>query len=125
MARTRIALRLAAALIVLGIGTYCGTSRSNRLMSITVTPNTATAMMNSISTVQFTAMGRFSNNMTRMLTAADGLMWMSSNSMMATVNNAGMAQCMTAGGPTTITATAPSINGSTMMMKGTAILSCM
>ena len=125
MARKRKALRLAAALIVLAIGTYCGTSKSNPLMSITVTPNTATAMMNSSSTVQFTAMGMFSNNMTRMLTASDGLRWMSSNSMMATVNNSGMAQCMTAGGLTTITATAPSINGSTMMIKGTAMLSCM
>ncbi len=122
------ALAAAGALLVLLIGTYCG-SGNHRLMSIAVKPGSASVMTVS-GTTQFTAVGMFSNQSTRTLTISDGLTWMSSNTAVATINGSGMAQCMMAGGPVTITASAPSGTGSTMMgtsmmIQGTAMLTCM
>src|SRR5215467_16266752 len=102
---------------------YCG-SGSQRLMSIAVSPGTAT-VMSLMGTVQFTAMGTFSNNTTQMVTSSNGLTWMSSNTTIATINSSGTAQCLMAGGPVTITASIPLAMGSTAMIKGTAVLTCM
>jgi len=109
---------------------YCGTG-GQRVMSVAMSPGTATVM--SMGTVQFTAMGTFSNNMKQMLTSSNGLTFMSSNTTIATINSSGMAQCLMAGGgPVTITASIPIAMGSTSMMmgstamiQGTAVLTCM
>jgi hypothetical protein len=93
-------------------------------MSIAVNPGTATAM-SLTGTVQFTAMGTFNNNTRQMMTSSNGLTWMSSNTTIATINSSGMAQCLMAGGPVTITASVPMAMGSNPMMKGTAVLTCM
>src|SRR5215471_10478393 len=109
---------------------YCG-SGGQRVTSVAVSPGTAT-VMSLMGTVQFTAMGTFSNNMRQMLTSSNGLTWMSSNTTIASINSSGTAQCLMAGGPVTITASIPMAMGSTSMMmastamiQGTAVLTCM
>jgi uncharacterized protein YjdB len=123
MKKSNTLLGMLAVLILLLGCIYCG-SGSNRLMSIAVSPATATAM-SPTGTVQFTAMGKFSNNTTQMMTSSNSFTWMSSNTTIATINSSGMAQCMMAGGAVTITASVPMAMGSTLMIKGTAVLTCM
>src|SRR5215469_18331236 len=117
----KIALGISAVLIVALASTSCGGGSGSHLMSITVSPATAMAA-SPMGTVQFTAMGMFSNQMTRALTASDGLTWTSSNSTMAMINGSGMAQCMTPGGLVTITASVPASGGSMAMIQGKATL---
>ena len=110
---------------------YCG-SGGQRVTSVAVSPGAAT-VTSVMGTIQFTAMGTFSNNMKQMLTSSNGLTFMSSNTTIATINSSGMAQCLMAGGgPVTITASIPIAMGSTSMMmgstamiQGTAVLTCM
>ena len=123
MKNLKTLLGMLAVLISILVCIYCG-SGSTRLMSIAVNPGTAT-VMSLMGTVQFTAMGTFSNIMRQMLTSSNGLTWMSSNTTIATINSSGTAQCLMAGGPVTITASVPMAMGSNPMMKGTAVLTCM
>jgi len=119
---------LAVLISILGC-IYCG-SGTTRLMSIAVNPGTAT-VMSLMGSVQFTAMGTFNNNTRQMMTSSNALTWMSSNTTIATINSSGTAQCFMAGGPVTITASIPMtmsstpMMGSTSMITGTAVLTCM
>ena len=83
------------------------------LVSITVTPTTPTVSVGS--TQQFVATGRFSDNSTQILQSVE---WSSSNAAAATVSNDatdhGVALAVAAG-KSTITASAGSISGSTVL----------
>ena len=71
---------------------------------MTITPTSASASTQG--TVGYSATGIFSNNSSRMLTAADGLSWRTSDTTIASINDVGMASC-NAPGKVTITASAP------------------
>jgi sugar lactone lactonase YvrE len=77
------------------------------LVSIAVTPNPASVVTGG--TQQFTATGTFSDNSTQNLTST--ATWSSSNTAIATINAAGLASGVTAGGPVTVTAAQSGING--------------
>jgi hypothetical protein len=121
---------LLPALAALFIG--CGAGHP-KIVSITVTPATATAPTVPPTDVQFTATATFDNQSSRELTVADGLTWTTSSSSIATVNSNGSATCV-APGPVTITASAPSelnitvnngINNTSTNVSGTAQLTCL
>jgi hypothetical protein len=116
-------------LLTLLISVACGAGHPN-LKSINVTPVTATA--NTQGSVGFTATGIFSDNSSRTLSPADGLSWRSSNTTVASINDAGMASC-NAAGTVTITASAPQnlqltinngISNTAVTIRGTGTLNC-
>jgi len=108
----------------------CGAGHPN-LMTISVSPNTASAALNE--DVVFTATGNFTNNTSRDLTAVDGLSWSTSNSAIATINgNTGSATCI-ATGTVNVIAKAPQnlqitvnngINNTSTTVTGSATLNC-
>ncbi len=107
----------------------CGAGHPN-LKSITVTPATATAT--TMGSVGFTANGVFTDNSNRTLTPADGLSWRSSNTTIASIDDAGLASCNQAGS-VTITASAPQnlqltvnngISNTAATIRGTGTLNC-
>ena len=121
-----IALVLCSAAVLAG----CGAGHPN-IMSISVSPSTATAALNQ--DVVFTATGNFTNSSSRDLSAADGLSWKTSNTTIATINeNTGSATCV-APGNVTVIATAPQnlqvtvnngISNTSANVTGSATLSC-
>ncbi len=89
-----------------------GTSSGPTLVSIAVTPATATIAVNA--TQQFTATGTFSDNSTKDVTGQSN--WTSSAPATATVGAAtGLATGVAAGGPVTITATDGTITGTAQL----------
>jgi hypothetical protein len=89
-----------------------GTSSGPTLVSIKVTPATATIGVNA--TQQFTATGTFSDNSTKDVTAQST--WTSSAPATATVGGStGLATGVAAGGPVTITATDGTITGTAQL----------
>lgn len=107
----------------------CGAGHPN-LKSISVSP--ATAAANLSGTVGFTAMGIFTDNSSRNLTPADGLSWRSSNTAIASIDDAGLATC-NASGQVTVTASAPmnlqltvnnGISNTAQTIRGTGTLNC-
>jgi Bacterial Ig-like domain (group 2) len=107
----------------------CGAGHPN-VKSITVTPATATATTQG--SVGFTATGIFTDNTSRILTPADGLSWRSSNTAVASIDDAGLASCNTAGS-VTVTASAPvnlqltvsnGIDNTAQTVRGTGTLNC-
>jgi len=89
-----------------------GTNGAPTLVSIAVTPATATIGVNA--TQQFTATGTFSDNSTKDVTAQST--WTSSAPATATVGTAtGLATGVAAGGPVTITATDGTIMGTAQL----------
>jgi hypothetical protein len=120
---------LPVVLLTLVLSAACGAGHPN-LKSITVTPATATATTQG--SVGFTATGIFSDNSSRTLTPADGLSWRSSNTAVASINDAGMASCNAPGG-VTITASAPEnlqltintgISNTAPTIRGAGTLNC-
>ena len=109
----------------------CGAGHPN-IQSIQVNPQQAQAS-SPRGEVGFTAMGIFSNNDSRELTAADGAKWVTSNNLISTIDsNTGQATCI-APGTVTVTVTAPSnltftvnnsINNTSQKVSGTATLVC-
>jgi hypothetical protein len=107
----------------------CGGS-NNSIQSVQVSPQQGIGSGPN-SGVNFTAMGTFPNNQSRLLTSQDGLMWSSSDSAIATINLlTGQAVCVTQGS-VTITAAVPSdltfqggAHSSATTVKGTASLQC-
>jgi hypothetical protein len=82
--------------------------------------------------VGFTATGIFTNNTSRVLTPADGLSWTSSNTAIASIDDAGLASC-NAPGSVIVTASAPvnlqltinnGISNTAQTIRGTATLNC-
>src|SRR5579884_1883318 len=141
-------LKVGPVLMVAVLLLACGSDHP-RLMSMSVSPSTASVSMTSttmgsnmmgsmmgnstMGTMSFSAMGRFSNNTTRTLTSADGLTWASMNNMIATINMNGMATCVSPG-RVTIVASVPvsmsmmmgmNMQNTSSMMTGTATLTCM
>jgi hypothetical protein len=113
--------------LLLSVG--CGAGHPN-IKSITVTPATATATTQG--SLGFTATGIFTDNTSRTLTPADGLSWRSSNTAIASIDDAGLASCNSAGS-VTITASAPvnlqltinnGIDNTAQTVRGTATLNC-
>jgi len=112
------------------LGMGCGAGHPN-LMTISVSPNTASAALNE--DVVFTATGNFTNNTSRDLTVVDGLSWSTSNNAIATINgNTGSATCIAAGSVNVI-AKAPQnlqitvnngINNTSPTVTGSATLNC-
>ena len=109
----------------------CGAGHSN-LTSIVVAPATATAASSPQTTVGFTATGKFSNNTNRMLTAADGLSWSTSNTAVASIDDLGIATCQAAGS-VTVTASAPQnlqltintgVSNTAVTIRANATLNC-
>lgn len=109
----------------------CGAGHPN-LTSIVVAPATATAASSPQTTVGFTATGKFSNNTNRMLTAADGLSWSTSNTAVASIDDLGIATCQAAGS-VTVTASAPQnlqltintgVSNTAVTIRANATLNC-
>ena len=107
----------------------CGAGHPN-LKSISVNP--ASAVANRGGTLGFTANGIFTDNSSRTLTPADGLSWRSSNTAVASIDDAGLATCNTTG-QVTITASAPvnlqltvnnGISNTAQTIRGTGTLNC-
>ena len=89
-----------------------GTSAAPTLVSIAVTPGSATIGVNA--TQQFTATGTFSDNSTKDVTTQST--WTSSNTGVATVGaGTGLATGVAGGGPVTITATDGTIKGTAQL----------
>lgn len=101
----------------------CGNG-SPQLTRVSVTPVMASTTMGK--QVRFSAMGQFDNNTSRMLGAADALQWTSGNAAVATIDQSGVATCVSMGtAPITATAAVAtqkvvSSNGSTTMSSGVA-----
>jgi trimeric autotransporter adhesin len=89
-------------------GTASLTVTAATLVSIAVTPSNSGMAIGT--TKQFTATGTFSDSSAQDITAS--VLWGSSSPSAATINNQGLASSVAAG-PTTITATAGSVSGST------------
>lgn len=109
----------------------CGAGHPN-LTSMVVAPATATAASSPQTTVGFTATGKFANNTSRVLTAADGLSWRTSNTAVASIDDLGLATCQ-APGSVTVTASAPQnlqltinngISNTAVTIRATATLNC-
>ncbi|PYX89408.1 MAG: hypothetical protein DMG68_05130 [Acidobacteria bacterium] len=109
----------------------CGAGHPN-LTSMVVAPATATAASSPQTTVGFTATGKFANNTSRMLTAADGLSWRTSNTAVADIDDLGIATCH-APGSVTVTASAPQnlqltinngISNTAVTIRATGTLNC-
>ncbi len=120
-------LALLCPLLVCSLVTGCG-DNVRVLIGINVMPTTATALAPG-GTVQFTATGVFSgpSGSTTII-----VVWSSSDTSIAGVNNGGLATCVQSGGPVTISATAPNppATSTTMVsgginVSGTALLTCM
>jgi hypothetical protein len=116
-------------LLSLAVTIACGAGHPN-LKSITVSPASAVANVNG--TLGFTANGIFTDNSSRTLTPADGLSWRSSNTTVASIDDAGLATC-NAAGQVTITASAPvnlqltinnGISNTAQTIRGTGTLNC-
>ncbi len=125
---TLFVLALLAALLLAG----CGAGHPT-LTSITVTPSSATASINTRGSVGYTATGMFSDHSSRQLTQADGLTWATANGQIAGISDSGMASCVRAG-VVTVTATAPSnltitvtdtVTNTSPKVTGSAALTCM
>jgi len=124
-------LPLTAILTLISLLLGCGAGHP-KLMSIAVSPATATATSSPQGTVGYSATGTFDNKTSRTLTVADGLTWKSSNTAMATIDSTGTATCITPGA-VTITASAPadlqltvnnSVQNTSPTVNGTASLTC-
>src|SRR6266699_1214736 len=89
------------------------------LSTITVTPTTPSIANGT--TWQFTATGTYSDSTTQDLTTQ--VTWSSSNTAFATIDSAGLATSVAAGGPITITATLGGVSGSTTLTVTAATLS--
>jgi uncharacterized protein YjdB len=119
-------LLLIAALLV-----ACGAGHP-RLTSIAVSPSSATASSSPQGQVGFTATGTFTDRTSRELHVADGLTWESSNTVVAAIDDAGEATCVSPGS-VTITATAPAdlqitvsngVQNTSPKVSGNAMLNC-
>ena len=88
------------------------------LVSIAVTPGNDSIVTGT--TVQFKAMGTFSNNSTQDLTSS--VTWASSNAAAATINATGLATGVTSGQTATISAKQGSTTGSTSLSVAAATL---
>jgi uncharacterized protein YjdB len=100
--------------------TVTGTSTGGtyELTSITIIPNSQTVTASG-ETIQFTAIGNYSNGAPATQDLTSQATWISSSSQVATINTTGLATAVGAG-TVTITATAQSANGS--VVAGTATL---
>src|SRR5437667_10678862 len=96
---------LTAVLVILALLLGCGAGHP-KVVSIAVSPATATAMSSSHATVAYSATGTFDDKTSRMLSVTDGLTWKSSNTAVATIDATGFAVSV-APGPGTIQATLP------------------
>jgi methionine-rich copper-binding protein CopC len=122
---------LASLVVIAALLIACGAGHPN-LTSMVVAPATATAASTPQTTVGFTATGKFSNNTSRILTAADGLSWRTSNTAVATIDDLGIATCQ-APGSVTVTASAPQnlqltinngISNTAVTIRATGTLNC-
>ena len=101
-------------LLVLAVASLsCG--GGNHLVSIAVSPNPAT--IDAPGSIQFTAIGTFSDGTMKVLSSAN---WtFSSSSSAITVSSSGLATCGVQGGPVaedaTVTASIAGLSGSTML----------
>jgi len=113
----------------------CGAGHSD-LMSITVSPQSATATSSPQGQVGYSAMGNFQNGKSRELSQVDGLSWKTSptatGSVAATIGSTGEVTC-SAPGTITITASAPQnlqftvnngVQNTSAKVTGTATLIC-
>jgi len=100
----------------------CGRASTRHLLSISISPPTANGANFPLGGVQFTATGTFDKAPVTVtpLTAT----WSISPSGIASIGTSdGFAQCISTG-TATITASAPSTQGSSTMVSGTATLTC-
>lgn len=104
---------LACVLLVVSTSTSCGDffPSSNAIVAITISPAPAGVQL-SAGTEQFSAQGTFGNNSTGDVTGQ--VNWSSSNSGVATINQAGLATAVAAG-VTTITAKSSSASANTTL----------
>lgn len=106
---------LAALLVFVMASVGCGNGR--HLVSIAVSPNPAE--LNAPQTLQFQAIGRYSDGTTTVLPSAT---WtLSSPSPAVTVDVKGLANCQVSGGPAS---TAGTVTASFAGVSGSALISC-
>ena len=119
MKRVGILCVAVASLFLFGCG-----NGTPQLTGVSVTPVMASSTMGE--QVRFSAMGQFDNNTSRILGAADQLQWRSGNVAVATIDQSGVATCVSLeSAPITATAAMAtqkvvSSNGSTTMSSGVA-----
>jgi hypothetical protein len=105
-----------AALLVFVMASF-GCGNGNHLVSIAVSPNPAE--LNAPQTLQFQAIGSYSDGTTTVLPSAT---WtFSSPSPAVTVDSKGLADCRVSGGPAS---TAGTVTASFAGVSGSAVVSC-
>jgi hypothetical protein len=123
-------LEFALTMLVASVLMGCGAGHPN-LVSIKVSPETASTTSDPQGRVGYTATGNFSNNTSRQLSQVDGLSWKTSTTA-ASIGPNGEATCM-APGAVTITASAPEnlqitvnngVQNTATTVTGTATLTC-
>jgi len=109
-------LLLAAGIFVTG----CGDSKTSRhLTSLSVTPDDVEAVAPT-GTAQFSVTGTF--DQAPLTDTGVAVQWTTSDSSVATVTASGLATCLAAGGPITVTATG---QGTTGTVSASATLTCL
>jgi hypothetical protein len=109
-------LLLAAGIVVTG----CGDSKTTRhLTSLSVTPDDVEAVAPT-GTAQFSVTGTF--DQAPVTDTGVAVQWTTSDSSVATVTASGVATCLAAGGPITVTATG---QGATGTVSASATLTCL
>jgi hypothetical protein len=99
--------------------TSCGDSKTLRhLISLSVTPGNVEAVAPT-GTAQFTATGTF--DQAPITDTSVAVQWTTSDSTVATVDASGIATCLAAGGPITVTASG---QGATGTVSASALLTC-
>jgi uncharacterized protein YjdB len=118
-------------LLISALLVACGAGHP-RLISIAVSPSSATASSTPQGQVGLSATGTFTDHTSRELHEADGLEWKSSDQGVATIDGTGEATCLRPGS-TTITATAPAdlqitvsngVQNTSPKVSGNAMLNC-
>ena len=119
MKRVQIVCAVLASLLLVACG-----NGSPQLTRVSVTPVMASSSIGQ--QVRFSATGQFDNNTSRMLGTGDALQWTSDNSAVATVDQTGLATCVSLGSApirasaAVTTQKTVSSNGSTTMNSGVA-----
>jgi hypothetical protein len=100
--------------------TSCGGSKTSRhLISLSVTPGDVEAVAPT-GTAQFSATGTF--DQAPITDTSVAVQWTTSDSTVVTVNAGGLATCLAAGGPITVTASG---QGATGAVSASATLTCL
>jgi len=111
--RSALTVLVSAILMICGFSGCHGFFVNPTLSSVTVTPTSSTLVKGT--TLQFTATGNFSDGSTKTLGSSDGLIWTSTDTTIATIDQSSGIATGVATGSTTINAAAQGLTGSTTL----------